>query len=222
MKCPAITYSDSPNRYGCSKFPQIIFNMKRKQLRLKGYDYSQAGAYFLTICAVDKFNYFGMIKEGRMLLNCAGEMVHKIWNELPQEYSGISIDEFIVMPNHIHGIIMINAVEAGPCARLDKMPIWAGTGACHCGPAQGPARTNRLSLSDYIHRYKSLTTALYRKYFSNGPIVFHGKLWQRSFFDHIIRNESDLKCTREYIINNPLTWDLDENYESKRSRLTVK
>ncbi len=171
--------------------------MKRKPLRLKNYDYSKEGAYFVTVCTKNACDYFGRIKEGRVILNNAGQMIERIWNEISVNYSGINLDVFIIMPNHVHGIIIIDNVGAGPRARpnLDKI-----------GPAQEPAHTDadQLSLSNIVHRFKSLTTASYRKEFADGIIHFNGKLWHRSFYEHIIRNNADLNRTCQYIINNPI------------------
>ena len=88
----------------------------RRSIRLKDYDYSQSGAYFITICTQKRECLFGEIVDGEMRLNDAGQMVQTTWDELPKHYTGIEIDEFVVMPNHFHGIILIHDVGAGPCA----------------------------------------------------------------------------------------------------------
>ena len=87
----------------------------RRSIRLKDYDYSQAGGYFVTICTKNRQYLFGEIIYGQMVLNEAGRMVQRVWDEIPENYPGIDTDVFIVMPDHIHGIIII--VGAGPCAR---------------------------------------------------------------------------------------------------------
>jgi len=113
-------------------------------------------------------------------------MVQETWQKLPNYYSGINIDEYIVMPNHFHGIIVLN------------------------GRPQGGAPT--LSLSDIIHRFKSLTTSRYHYGVKNDHWSrFPGRLWQRSYHDHIIRNEKSLSQIRQYIQSNPGKWDLDRN-----------
>ena len=94
------------------KYDHYIYH--RRSTRLQGYDYSQAGAYFVTICTQDRECLFGGIIAGEMRLNDAGHMVYRIWNDLSVKYLGIETDEFVVMPNHVHGIIVI--VGAGPCA----------------------------------------------------------------------------------------------------------
>jgi REP element-mobilizing transposase RayT len=165
---------------------------------LKGFDYSQAGAYFVTICIQNRICLFGKIENGEIQLTEAGYMVHRIWNELPEKYPGVEIDEFIVMPNHIHGIVVLN-VGAGPCACPDS----------NKGQPRGVAPT-RLSLPDVVHRYKSFTTSEYRIGVEQLKwIPFPGKLWQRNYYEHVIRNEKELNQIREYISNNPLQWALD-------------
>lgn len=167
----------------------------RRSIRFLGYDYSQAGAYFVTLCTQKRECLFGEIIEGKMQLNNAGNMVQTIWNEIPIYYSGIDIDEFIIMPNHIHGIIVI--VGVGPRAYPDlEQP-------------QGVAPT--LSLSDIMHRFKTLSTKRYidgvHQY--SWPL-FAGKLWQRNYWERIVRNELELNNMREYIYNNPAQWETDQ------------
>ena len=175
---------------------------RRKSTRLQHYDYSQAGYYFVTICTQHRKELFGEIADGQMVANLAGEMVVKTWNELPKFYHGIEMDQFQIMPNHVHGIIVI--VGDGPRA-VPHEP-----GALPDGQPQGVVPT--LSLSNVVHRFKTLTTKLYiEDVHKNGWKPFNAKLWQRSFYDHIIRDEQSLNDVREYIQNNPLDWEFDEN-----------
>ena len=207
-------------------------NRNRKPNRLRNYDYSQAGYYFVTICTLNRKQLFGEIIDRQMITNDAGKMVERTWNELPKFYRGIQIDQFQIMPNHLHGIIIIiGPVETGP----------VGTGPRACpnpnpneGQPQGVAPTvvpttvpttvpktvpttslsvvPALSLSDIVHRFKSFTTHRYMAGVkNNGWKSFDGKLWQRSFHDHIIRNEESLDNIRAYIQNNPLKWESDTN-----------
>ena len=152
-------------------------NKNRQSVRLRKYNYSQAGAYFVTICTQNKKCFFGGITNEKMILNDAGQMINMIWNELPINYPGINIDEFQIMPNHVHGIIIL--VGATPRGCPDT-----GPGACpemtdhidmgqpqitgqprefNKGQPRGVAPTAAgLSLPDIVHRFKSLTTARYR------------------------------------------------------------
>jgi REP element-mobilizing transposase RayT len=165
----------------------------RRTTRLKDYDYAQAGAYFITICTKDRACLFGEIVDGEMRLNQSGRMVETVWEEIPCFYPGIDIDTFIVMPNHVHGIILVGAAPRG---RPDS---WQ---------PQGVAPT--LSLPDVVHRFKTLTTKRYvNGVKQSGWTKFPGRVWQRNYFDHIIRSEEYLNRIREYIIANPQQWASD-------------
>ena len=162
----------------------------RRSLRLKDYDYSWAGAYFVTICTQNKL----MLLEPEPVQS----MIKRVWDELPKQYPGIELDEFVVMPNHVHGIIVLNPVGATP------------RGCPFSGQAQGPAPTKKMKLGDVVHRFKSFTTAEYRhgvKHF-DWP-SFPGRLWQRNYYERVIRHEDELNTIRQYIIDNPLSWDED-------------
>ena len=174
----------------------------RKSNRLQHYDYSQAGYYFVTICTQNRNELFGEIIDNQVLTNAAGDMVVKTWNELPIFNHGIQIDQFQIMPNHIHGIIVV--VGDGPRAVPNEpRPL-------PDGQPQGVVPT--LSLSDVVHRFKTLTTRLYIQGVRKKRWKpFNTKLWQRSFYDHVIRDEQSLHDVREYIQHNPLNWELDEN-----------
>ncbi|MFC1806889.1 transposase [Candidatus Omnitrophota bacterium] len=180
----------------------------RRSIRLKDYDYTKEGAYYVTVCVNDRKCVFGDIHDGKMVLNYAGEMVQRVWNEIPKFYNGIDIDHFQIMPNHVHGIIMI--VGAGPCACPENNKKSYNHGI---GQPQGVAPT--LSLSDVVHRFKTMTTKQYCDGVkTNNWLPFDIRLWQRNFYEHVIRGESDLNRIREYIINNPANWEEDEYYSA--------
>jgi len=188
----------------------------RRSIRLKGYDYSRAGAYFVTICTQTRACLFGEISDGKMKLNDPGTMVQTVWDEIETHYPVIETDEFVIMPNHIHGIIVIigtNHAGAGPracpCdAQPHKMEQPQGGQRNETGHPQGIAPT--LSLPDVVHRFKSLTTKRYIDGVKqNGWPPFPGRLWQRNYYEHIIRNENELNRIRQYIINNPVRWEMD-------------
>ncbi len=177
---------------------------QRRSIRLREYDYRQAGAYFVTICTRNRECFFGEIVNGEMQLNDTGRIVKSVWAELPG-YEGVSVDEFVVMPNHVHGIIVLGVVGATPCgcpsprqARSASRQAWSAS-----GQAQGPAPTMSLSLPDVVHRFKSLSTARYRQ---RG---FGGALWQRNYYEHVIRGGGELFRIRRYIEGNPKMWDID-------------
>jgi REP element-mobilizing transposase RayT len=177
----------------------------RRSIRLPGYDYSNAGAYFITICTQNRKCLFGNIIVGatprgcpistpracpEMVLNQAGAMIQTVWDQIPIHYTGTEIDEFVVMPNHIHGIIVI-----------------------------GAGKTGTLSLGDIVHRFKTMTTKRYADGVKQlGWQSFASKLWQRNYWEHIIRNEMELNRIREYIHDNPSQWESDRlNLHNDRS-----
>jgi uncharacterized protein (TIGR00252 family) len=166
---------------------------KRKSPRLPGYDYSQEGAYFVTVCIQGRECLLGEIAEGILRLNDAGEMVEKWWQKLESKFPLIKIDSFyVVMPNHFHGIVF-KSVEtlkgAHMGAPLQKLLQWFRT----------------MSTNEYIHGVKEY-----------GWPSFKENLWQRSFYEHVIRNDESLNRIREYIATNPQRWDLDrENPQVK-------
>jgi putative transposase len=180
----------------------------RRSIRLRDYDYTQAGAYFVTICTQDRQPVLGEVVHGEMVLSDPGQTVQTIWREMPQHYPGAEVDAFVVMPNHVHGIIIL----VGATPRVGATP-------CGCpessGQARGPAPTRPLSLADVVHRFKSLTTARYRLGVpQDGWQAFPGRLWQRNYYEHIIRDEEELNRIRQYITDNPARWDDDpENPE---------
>jgi REP element-mobilizing transposase RayT len=207
----------------------------RRSIRLKGYDYRQAGAYFVTICTQDRAFLFGQVVHDEMQLNDAGKMVYDVWNDLPAFYPGVQTDAFIVMPNHIHGIIILVGADpracpdSGPrvCPNADPRvcPAQPSVGvdprACpDSGPRACPGQPQELGqpqgvgpmlgLPDVVHRFKTMTTKRYADGVKRlGWEPFRGRLWQRNYYEHIIRNEKSLNRIREYILTNPMRWELD-------------
>jgi len=186
----------------------------RRSIRLKGYDYSQLGAYFVTICTQDRECLFGEIVEGEMRLNTAGRMIEKWFWELENKFQDICCDEHIVMPNHFHCII-INVGAVGADLR-----VCPDDGQSRDGQSRRIAPTemgehNRgehigSPLPVVVQWFKTMTTNEYiRGVKQSGWARFDGRLWQRNYYEHIIRNDESLHRIREYIINNPLQWDLD-------------
>jgi len=169
---------------------------RRRSIRLKDYDYSQAGMYFMTICTQNRECLFGEIADGAIQLNDVGKMIEKWYFELMNKFPDIQYGEHIVMPNHIHCIIQ--NVGADLCVCPNKVGEHIGS-----------------PLRDVVQWFKTMTTNEYIRHVKqNGWKTFNGKLWQRNYYEHIIRNENDLNQIREYIINNPLKWDLDKENPS--------
>ena len=174
----------------------------RRSIRLKGFDYSSAGAYFVTICTQNKECFFGDIADGKMNRNDAGNMIDKWWNELKERFVGIELDEYVIMPNHFHGIIIVGATLVVAQNENGMKMKRAGT---------RPATTREKSIGNIIGAFKSITTDEYiNGVKQNGWRSFNSKLWQRNYYEHIIRNEDSLNSIRGYINNNPAEWDSDE------------
>ena len=149
----------------------------------------------MTVCTQNRECMFGDVVEGQIALADPGRMVESLWRDLPEHYPGVALDEFVVMPNHLHGIIIL--VGAGPRACPDK-------------PRQPQGVAPTLSLPDVVHRFKSLTTARYRREVREcGWQPFADRLWQRNYYEHVIRDEDELDSVRQYIAENPLRWDQD-------------
>ncbi len=165
---------------------------RRKLLRLQDYDYSKSGAYFITICTYDRRNIFGEIVGAEMQMNEFGKVVESCWNELPMHYFEIELDEFVVMPNHMHGIIMI--LENGAVGAIHELPL----------PRTRPERRKML-LPKIMGRFKMGSAKLINKMrnTSGNPI------WQRNYYEHIIRNEKSLHRIQGYIDTNPARWQYD-------------
>lgn len=181
----------------------------RRSIRLRGYDYTRSGAYFVTVCTQNRLYLFGEVAHGYMRLNDAGFMVQRVWDELPQYYPGVDIDEFVVMPNHIHGIIVLSnaPVGAGPRACPDNAAL-SSLGQQSRQPRQQSDEV--IGLPDVVHRFKSFTTDRYRRGVGeSGWTPFPGRLWQRNYHEHIIRDEDALYQIRRYIMNNPMRWTID-------------
>ncbi len=184
---------------------------RRRSIRLKRYDYSQTGAYFVTIVAQGQVCLSGEVVGEDMQLNEAGAMVCQVWEALPLRFPGTYADAFVVMPNHIHGIIAINQPVGAPLVGAQSQSVGVQTPA-DALPSAGDGATTRVAptLGDVIGAYKSLTTVRYvRGVNMMAWPPFQGRLWQRNYYERVIRNEDELGRVREYIVNNPLKWELD-------------
>jgi putative transposase len=174
---------------------------RRKSIRLQGYDYSQAGAYFITVCTHNRVPLFGEIVDGVMVLNTAGQIVEKCWCAIPEHFPQVTLDEFVVMPNHVHGIITVGANNHLPQHYLplpsDETPIQSNEPP---RPLQhGTSRT----IGSMVRGFKIGVTRWFR---ANTDI--HA-VWQRNYYEHIIRNEDAYLKIAEYIQTNPQRWETD-------------
>ncbi|OGC80948.1 MAG: hypothetical protein A2W07_04205 [candidate division Zixibacteria bacterium RBG_16_43_9] len=152
----------------------------RRSIRLNEYDYSTPGAYFITICSHKGKSIFGKILDGKISLSKFGRIVKSVWLDLPKHYPNIQLDVFVIMPNYVHGIIFI--VGAGLKPAPTKYP-----------------------LSEIIRGFKTFSSRRINetRNMSGTPV------WQRNYYEHVVRNEDELNCIREYILYNPLQWQFD-------------
>ncbi len=192
----------------------------RRSVRLKGYDYSLAGVYFITICALNKECLFGRIADdGRGTKFCAptdaGKIAGQCWREIPTHYPNVLLDEFIVMPNHVHGLIAIE----------NNKSISVSVGVQNFEPLQiEPPQIEKVnqfqkiipqSIGAIIRGYKIGVTKWMR---SNTNIY---QVWQRNYYEHVVRNDRELNSIREYINYNPANWKTDDEFKEQKTGLCL-
>ncbi len=185
---------------------------QRRSIRLKGYDYTQPGAYFITLVTYGRECLFGEITGETMRLSPLGEIVQPAWLRLPSFFS-IRLDVYVVMPNHFHGIIWLGAERTGE-ASAGSIPVSGNTLAADASP-QPPKGTQPGSLGAILQNFKSTTT----RRANQMDALLGTPLWQRNYYEHIIRNESELDRIRRYILHNPVTWAADQ--ENPRGRYNL-
>jgi REP-associated tyrosine transposase len=186
----------------------------RKSIRLKGFDYSLPGAYFVTVVTKDQENLFGEISNGTLKANRYAEITQKAWKELPRQYANVSLDSFLIMPNHIDGIIVINDTALGrggsfvgkeniDIENSENIPI-----------KEYPLETRpysmiRHGLSEIIRAFKSFSS---RK-INNIRGTSGRPVWQRNYYERIIRNQRELDAIHAYIADNPRRWLEDQEFK---------
>lgn len=166
----------------------------RRSIRLKGYDYGQPGAYFITLCTHERAHLFGQVVGGEMVLNEYGEIARACWLTIPDHFPHAELDEFVILPNHVHGIIWIvdDAVGAKDFSPLPPLPPL---------PPRGTSKT----IGSIVRGFKIGVTKWMRQHTDVYTI------WQRNYYEHIIRDETALNTIRCYIIENPMRWHLDQH-----------
>lgn len=185
----------------------------RRSIRLRGYDYSQPGAYFITICTHDRDCLFGDVIDGVMELTPYGRIVSDEWHRTEMVRPNVVLDAFVVMPNHVHGIIGIvesNDERGDVSHRGDVSQRRRGTPAVCPYPGPEPRTFGGAiagSLSTIMRQYKSIVTKRINPHRGTPGV----SVWQRGYYEHIIRNEHALNRIRRYIIENPLHWPNDRN-----------
>ncbi len=169
----------------------------RRSIRLRGYDYSHAGAYFVTICTANKAGIFGEIRDGDMRLNTLGALVRQEWQRTSEVRNEVELDAFIVMPNHLHGILFIL-----PDENHARTPPFIGART-----QQSPTLRSG-SLGAIVGQFKSTVTRRARQVQDIQALT----IWQRNYYEHVIRSEESLNDIRRYIVENPARWSEDSLY----------
>ncbi len=200
----------------------------RHTMRLQGHDYSLPDAYFITIVIQDRRCLLGEITDGEARLNDAGQMVGKWWKELTNKFQSVELDEYIIMPNHFHAILWLLGIDLHFDSASSRKGFESGeeslVGAdLRVGPGSGetPVQRGRIqtTLPEIMQWFKTMTTNEYiRGVNQNNWPPFPGKLWQRSYYDHIVRDGMDLDNIRRYIQGNPVLWEQD-NENPKGTKL---
>lgn len=183
----------------------------RRSIRLKGYDYAQAGSYYITICVQDRLCLFGEVRNGEMMLNDAGKTIETVWFELKSRFPHIYLHEHITMPNHFHGILEIITSGNGQPQDMGQPQGIAPTMQNVRVPLVGTQ--NNKTVGDIMDAFKSITTVAYIRGVKNkGWQPFNRKLWQRNYYEHIIRDGNDYNRIANYIKDNPMNWEQDDLY----------
>jgi REP element-mobilizing transposase RayT len=178
--------------------------------RLKGYDYRRKGLYFITICTDEMICYFGEICNKKMILNETGKIAHNYWQEIPQHFPNCQVDVFIIMPNHVHGILMLNNNTNRGSGAVETLHATSQNGQqkqnenqkdkneimSNISPKPG-------SISTIIRSYKSAVT-------KNARSIQSDFSWQTRFHDHLIRDDKEYQKIANYIVENPLNWQKDK------------
>ncbi len=175
----------------------------RRSIRLKGFDYSQAGLYFITICTHNRSCLFGEIQDGAMRLNDTGRIVSECWLEIPRHFPGVQLDAFVVMPNHIHCVVVIlpqvgHAISGQHAAAI---------GEAFAKPVAG-------SLATIVRSFKAEVTRRVRA--MQGPAA--QQVWQRSYYERVIRTGKEFREVTQYIAENPKVWEFDEENPTRQKR----
>ena len=218
----------------------------RRSIRLKGYDYSSEGYYFVTMCSLNRKNIFSSLPVGAGLapalhpelpdsslisninpslssfflnilkLTRIGEIINRQWKEIPKNYKNVTLDEYVIMPNHFHGILLIGSVEEQQYSEEISTQINM-INPSERAPARGaptrkekPSGNESITLGSIVGSFKSLCVTENLKYIKDNSLNELGKIWQRDYYDHIIRNNGELERIRKYIQTNPYRWLADK------------
>ena len=197
----------------------------RRSPRLRGYDYRQPAAYFVTVSTKDRAPVFGVIRDATVELNDTGEIIRSVWQSLPGRFPGVTVDQFIVMPDHVHGIVhlagagVMNPAPTAPGSAgvMSPAPTAPGAGVMNPAPTEpgsagvmNPAPTEpgagvmnpAPTLGEVVRVFKAVSARLIRV---SGQPEF---AWQRNYYEHVVRADADLHRVRQYILDNPAAYEL--------------
>ena len=182
----------------------------RHSIRLKDYDYSRAGAYFVTLCAWQRECLFGEIANGEMVLNDFGRVVRGEWEKTPRMRITVELDVYSIMPNHFHAIFFIHDIPVGAhCMRPESDAMIQRQPQAHLqmrAHVSAPLRRQSCSIGSIVAGFKSASTKRIN-IIRNNP---GSPVWQRNYYERVIRDDNELVRAREYIVSNPLKWALDQ------------
>jgi len=185
-------------------------NLGRRSIRLRGYDYSRPGAYFVTLCTQNRECLFGNVTGGVMHLNELGKIIQSEWFRTKEIRNEIKLDAFVVMPNHLHGVVVIGENETEKSNDSGRFVVGAtGRSPLRTEPTKPGPRSR--SLGAFIAGFKSITT----KRIHTIPGMEFFRVWQRNYYERIVRDDNELNRIRWYIINNPKNWFLDVNNQTE-------
>ena len=189
---------------------------QRRAMRLRDYDYSQPGAYFVTICAQHRKCLFGAITDGKMRLNEIGQIVVECWNRIRQHFPSVELGESVIMPNHFHGIISWGITEARTPHPPENINTRRGevSSSVNTNPTNRRGEVPSPSLGKIVAYFNYQSTKDINQHY-NTPGT---RVWQRNYYDHVIRDDPDLQRLRQYIQDNPMKWELDQLHPDNPSR----
>jgi len=199
----------------------------RQSIRLRDFDYARGGGYFVTLCAWQRECLFGDVLDGGMRLNEFGVVVGECWAAVPEHFPHVQLDAFLVMPNHVHGILIIDdrhpvvgathgspepdgITEPNGLRFSENVHLVTRTRATHASPLH-PTGPKRGSLGAIVGQFKSAVTKRINTMRDNPGCP----VWQRNYHEHVIRDERDLYAIRQYIADNPAKWALDDNHPTR-------
>jgi REP element-mobilizing transposase RayT len=203
-----------------------VNDRQRKRLRLNEFDYRQPGAYFVTICVANREALLGMVKNGEFVPSDVGSVVESTLLEMPDRFDGCLIDSYVVMPNHVHAVVMLGAVP-------EREDAVVGQGGSRTAPTNivgdgneqvtndlvgagldlpSPQPRPNPSLADVVRAFKTISATRANRILERTGAPF----WQRNYYEHVIRNDTALNRIRQYIANNPANWAVDEENPMRR------